>query len=816
MTNLQNQRWPLFVLLCLTLTMASRTAAADLCNSYAWKPITLGAGGWVDGIIVSDSDPNVRFVRDDTGQAYRWDTAVSRWIPMVVQNDDGSGFGTAIIPSSFRGMYAMPASFALDPNDNKVLYLYVRFGGLWSRLPYNVYKSMDGGKNFTATKFNDIAGFTSKGEYGAQDTEMEWWRNNFRWDGERLAVDPNNSKVVYICTATKGLFKSADAGDTWVAMSGGGLPAPAGRKLKGDLAGTFTLPGGPDKVKDDYPLPGAHYLNVLPYKKGGTIAVNGVTLSKVIYLVTAQDHVYLSSDGGQNWINTTQGGVGPAGNCYGATLDQNTGALYVPTKTNLCVWKYSDGNWRPFKFTFRPASVAVDPCNSDQLVVMSDYGALSISTNAGNTWAYMKFSFSGTQAFAGTAHWTGRSSSKVLMDTKGTVWVVEGNDGVIRWPFDAHATNSCFTPDTLGVENFVAMDLSFPKNWGGKAVVTVMDEGALVVNNLDTGDVVPLCLNSWLVNESTISICPNDPNTCMLTGWCPCMTTNAFKTYRPKKNVREDKNFRLLPPNAVASAAWQISRRGDWSAGADHLVGFDRSVTNVAAWYSTDGGKTWAQSTTIFTKITHNGDAFRELVADPFTPDKFYVSFWTGGFWVTTDGGVTWTQRATPGSKPVDPKKGPESGGCWQKLGDNWAPYGYVLMANEAIKDDLWLETSIGLFHTTDGGLTWNEVLGNKNLHLNGISKMALGAGSGRPGDAPYTIYYVYSDSMGKDFTEPMDCGIYRSTNAGASWDRICKKYPAGLLYDGRGNTMAASWDIFGLVGMSCGGQGFLYGKLVK
>jgi len=137
-------------------------------------------------------------------------------------------------------------------------------------------------------------------------------------------------------------------------------------------------------------------------------------------------------------------------------------------------------------------------------------------------------------------------------------------------------------------------------------------------------------------------------------------------------------------------------------------------------------------------------------------------------------------------------------------------------MANDAVKDDLWLETSLGLYHTIDGGITWNEVLGNDNLHLNGINKMALGAGSGRSGDAPYAIYYVYSDLMGKDSSEPKDCGIYRSTNVGKSWDRICKKYPAGLLVDGFGGTMAASWDVFGLVGIPCGGQGFVYGKLVK
>ena len=64
--------------------------AKDLTDSYAWAPIAIGAGGWADGMIVSETDPNVRSVRADTGQAYRWDVAANRWLPMIVQNDDGS------------------------------------------------------------------------------------------------------------------------------------------------------------------------------------------------------------------------------------------------------------------------------------------------------------------------------------------------------------------------------------------------------------------------------------------------------------------------------------------------------------------------------------------------------------------------------------------------------------------------------------------------------------------------------------------------------------------------------------------------------
>ena len=197
-----------------------------------------------------------------------------------------------------------------------------------------------------------------------------------------------------------------------------------------------------------------------------------------------------------------------------------------------------------------------------------------------------------------------------------------------------------------------------------------------------------------------------------------------------------------------------------------------------------------------------------ELAADPFTPDKFYLYFRRGGFWITTDGGVTWSQGNCPDVGAKNTKAN-----CSSMPDGKLAPYGHILMANYAVKNDLWLETWVGLYHSTDAGDTWKEVLGNNNLPLN-ATKVALGAGSGRPGDAPYTVFYLYTDCANNSPNAPiMDYGLYRSTTAGATWDRIAKRWPAGLLFDGWQGAMSASWDTFGLVGMSAGGEGFVYGK---
>ena len=88
---------------------------------------------------------------------------------------------------------------------------------------------------------------------------------------------------------------------------------------------------------------------------------------------------------------------------------------------------------------------------------------------------------------------------------------------------------------------------------------------------------------------------------------------------------------------------------------------------------------------------------------------------------------------------------------------------------------------------------------------------MALGKGSGKTGDASFTVYF-YGERLGD--SQP---GMFRSTDEGKTWERLCY-YPCGLFCQTvkASWSLAASWDEFGLIAMNTGGQGFLYGKLIK
>jgi hypothetical protein len=217
--------------------------------------------------------------------------------------------------------------------------------------------------------------------------------------------------------------------------------------------------------------------------------------------------------------------------------------------------------------------------------------------------------------------------------------------------------------------------------------------------------------------------------------------------------------------------------------------------------YSKDGGKTW--SITKSFPVQGDGLSFgsgyqgfwtfalkqRALYADPFVPDKFYLKLVNAPgstFYQSLDGGVTWKPLANAGL-PIYTHHG-------------------QLAVNDNVQNDLWFvdgwegASAHGLYHSTNGGQTFSKLPGITNAIT-----VALGAGSGVKGDAPYSIYFY-----GK-FTADAKWGIFRSTNGGTTWERV-SYYPTGI-FD-QPTCMAASWDTFGKVYVGFTGNSYVYGKV--
>jgi hypothetical protein len=155
---------------------------------YRWRSVKIGGGGFVSGVVPSRSRAGLWYARTDVGGAYRWTAESRAWAPLLdwVSEEE----------TGFLGV----ESIALDPRAPERLYLLVGisyFHGGKSA----ILRSTDYGENFSVT---DVTS-----QFKAHGNGMG------RQSGERLAVDPNDGRVLFAGTRDRGLFRSADYGATW-------------------------------------------------------------------------------------------------------------------------------------------------------------------------------------------------------------------------------------------------------------------------------------------------------------------------------------------------------------------------------------------------------------------------------------------------------------------------------------------------------------------------------------------------------------------------------------------------------------------------
>jgi hypothetical protein len=210
-------------------------------------------------------------------------------------------------------------------------------------------------------------------------------------------------------------------------------------------------------------------------------------------------------------------------------------------------------------------------------------------------------------------------------------------------------------------------------------------------------------------------------------------------------------------------------------------------------WKSADGGVTWGR---IGASI---GDAW-DLAIDPSQPLTLYATSSTGT-WKTVDGGATWTQKAThtgcvrvkldqpqvvwvidPALDSGDPESGvwwsQDGGASWAKKGPmssydsgwqslDWAYSGCAYGKAKALGQDLSDPNALYrvdwqfVFGSFDGGASF------VNLYTNAVSG---GWHSRGIEDVCVESVAISESSPNTFYTGYYDIGMWRSTDAGASW----------------------------------------------
>ena len=121
MRNLKRSTRVFSVIFAIAFSAALGLRADDLSSTYQWKPVRIGGGGWVTGMVLHPLSAAVRYARTDVGEADRWDEPTQQWIPMRVRNADGTGIQSAGDTSSPSGFGV--ETIAVDPTNKSIVYI---------------------------------------------------------------------------------------------------------------------------------------------------------------------------------------------------------------------------------------------------------------------------------------------------------------------------------------------------------------------------------------------------------------------------------------------------------------------------------------------------------------------------------------------------------------------------------------------------------------------------------------------------------------------------------------------------------------------
>ena len=571
-----------------------------------------------------------------------------------------------------------------------------------------------------------------------------------RQEGERLRIDPHNSDVVYYGSMSDGLWTTQDGGATW-------------RKVEGVPSGT--------------PL---HGVNTVSFDKGSGV-MNSKT--KVIYVTVYEGGVFKTSDAGSTWTKISDSGPGSAGKPHDTALgpDRTYYVAYDKEKGSVgSVWKCSAlGVWtditpkHPEGGSQSYWELAVDPANPNHIVVLRNGGKCFVSTDQGATWTYHLFRLNSAKI-----QWLGKqanyflSAGQIAFDPfdPGKLWFAEGFG--VWWAKDLTTPAIEWQAASEGIEEACGNDVIAPP--GGQPVAAMWDLGCFYFSDVDTYTAQrsqPNFMSAWALDwcaanpkfivgvfQNHLGFPPH-PNS---TGY----STDGGQTWTRFPAVDNGTTPAELEYGMIAVSANSMDKIV-WSPAQRKLP-----------YYTTDRGKTWQQSS--FGGLANTGFAShpmpqKSLCADRVLADTFYFYHPEAGVYRSTDGGAHFSKVGNP-------------------VSNRWNPF---LKSTPGHAKDLWFaEGDVGgLWHSIDGGAIWTKAPG---------IKQAFNFGLGKPKtDGGYPTLFVVGIVDGQT-------GIYRSTDSGATWDKICD-YPLGV-FDSI-DAMDGDKAIFGKVYVGFADSGFAYGE---
>ncbi len=397
---------------------------ATSCPTCAvWKPLRIGAGGWVTGLDIALDGEKV--VRTDTYGAYRWNSSLGEWVQLVTGTSVGEGSYTD--PEPLRsGVYEI----RIAPSNTQRYYM------VWDGY---IYRTDNRGASWTKTSF-------------PRNTELIQTDN--KMFGPKMAVDPADDDTVYFGTMTAGVWCTHDGGASWTQIPTGTIPFGTGD------------PGHAGIAFDP------------------TSRVNGSGYTNVIYVPSYGHGVWRTANGGSSWSQMsgapTRVKNGKVGNTSGAYFCSSgpvgSGTLH----------KYT-GSWTDISPSASREMIAIDRADNSKIIAMDEGGHIQVSTNSGATWGSVIHDHPREATDIPWLAWTNEDYMSAgaieINPVDGRLYFAEGigvwtatapvpGEGSITW-----------TSKSKGIEQLVANDITAPP--GGKPVVASWDRPLFYVANPD-------------------------------------------------------------------------------------------------------------------------------------------------------------------------------------------------------------------------------------------------------------------------------------------------------------------------------------------
>ncbi|KAJ1323075.1 xyloglucan-specific exo-beta-1,4-glucanase [Microdochium nivale] len=718
--------------------------------AFTWSNARFGGGGgFVPGIVFHPTAPGVAYARTDIGGVYRLNKDDS-WTPITDSLATHEGWHNWGVDT-----------LAVDPQKADVVYFAAGlYTNSWDPNPGSIFKSSDRGATWTSAALPFKVGGNMPG----------------RGMGERLAVDPKNSNIVYYgARSGNGLWKSTDAGKTFAKVD----------SFK--AVGTYIpVPGDTTGYNSD--IVGLAFVTFDSTSK----LVSGATSR--IFVGTADNataSVYVSEDAGTTWAAV----AGQPGKFFPhkCRLSPAEKALYLsyadgagPYDGTLgAVWRYdiAAGKWSDITpvttgLNFGFGGLALDAKKPGTLVVASlnswwPDAQMYRSTDSGKTWSVLwqwgnypemiyYYGISTPKApwirksfLDSDSKWLGWMIESLEIDPHdsdhwlyGTGLTVYGGHDLTKWDSVHNITIQSLAD---GIEETAVLDVASAPG-GSELLAAVAD-----VSGYTFASAADLAMAPKMVWDG------------------PKFTSTDGVDYAgnaPKKVVRtgKDSGAKMVALSSDGGLTWAAH------AGADTALtgGFVALSADgdVVLWSSTSGGVVRSQNEAAFAPVASLA-AGAVIAADRRSNMHFYAGS-AGVFYVSSDGAKTFTK-----------------GGA--------LPSGVTVIRDIATHPvaagKLYVSTNVGVFYSADSGATFTATAGK----LTNTHQISLGLGSG----TNWNLYAFGTGSAG--------ARLYASADGGASWVDI--QGAAQGFGNIEGTRVAGSGNVANKVYVGTNGRGVLHGS---